>query len=159
MMATSNPALPSLYFDPDKHPDSTLKAFNDFVESFELRYDALYPEPPKISLETAIERWKLCQGDEKVKLTGDQFDEIKEGLRSADRVTKLLGMFSSKRLYQDWLSAEPSEKNRKGAKWNTFLTKMRALYKPTENPTLKNYHFRQLVQCEDETLTAFCNRV
>ena len=156
----NNPALPTLYFDPDKHPDSTLKAFNEFIETFELRYDALYPEPPKISLETAIQRWKLCQGDEKAKqMTGDEFDDIKNGIRSTDRVTKLLGMFSSKRLYQDWVSAEPSEKNRKGAQWDTFLTKMRALYKPTENPTLKNYHFRQLAQREDETLTAFCNRV
>jgi hypothetical protein len=118
-----------------------------------------YPEPPKISLETAIQRWKLTQVDEKVNLTGDQFDKIKEGIRSADRVTKHLGMFSSKRLYQDWLSAEPSEKNRNGAQWETFLTRMRTLYKPTENLTLRNYHFQQLVQSEDETLTAFCNCV
>jgi hypothetical protein len=158
-MATNNPALPTIYFDPDKHPDATLKAFNEFIESFELRYDALYPEPPKISLETAIERWKLSQEDEKNRMTGEQFDEIKEGLRSADRVTKLLGMFSSKRLYQDWVTAEPSEKNRKGAKWGTFLAKMKEFYKPTENLTLKKYHFRQLIQGEEETLTAFCNRV
>ena len=158
-MATNNPALPTIYFDPDKHPDATLKAFNKFIKSFELQYDALYPEPPKISLETAIERWKLSQEDEKNRMTGEQFDEIKEGLRSADRVTKLLGMFSSKRLYQDWVTAEPSEKNRKGAKWGTFLAKMKEFYKPTENLTLKNYHFRQLIQGEEETLTAFCNRV
>ena len=157
----NNPALPqpALYFDPDKHPDATLKAFNEFVESFELRYDALYPEPPKISLDAAIERWKLTQGDEKVKLSGDQYDEIKDGIRSTDRVTKLLGLFSSKRLYQDWVTAEPVEKNRKGAQWASFLAKIREFYKPTENHTLKNYHFRQLIQSEDETLTAFCNRV
>ena len=158
-MATNNPALPVLCFDPDQHPDATLKAFNEFVESFELRYDALYPDPPKISLETAIQRWRLTQDDDKTKLNVEAFDEIKEGLRSVDRVAKVLGLFSSKRLYQDWAAAEPSAKNRKEAKWGPFLTKMRAFYKPTENHTLKNYHFRQLTQGEDETLTAYCNHV
>ena len=159
LMMAANSTLPTLFFDPDKHPDSTLKAFNDFIESFELRYKALYPEPPKVSLEAAISRWQLCQEDEKKRLSADEYDEIKEELQSSDRVAKMLGMFSAKRFYQDWVSAEPNEKNRSKMKWDGFLAKMRAFYRPTENLTLKNYHFRQIVQHEEETFTAFCNRV
>ena len=44
-----------LFFDPDEHPESTLKAFQEFVQRFNLRYDALYPDPPKVSLEAAVE--------------------------------------------------------------------------------------------------------
>ena len=36
---------------------------------------------------------------------------------------------------------------------------MRAYYKPTENSTLKNYHFRDMRQGPEETFTAFCSRV
>ena len=109
-MMAANSTLPTLFFDSDKHPDSTLKAFNDFIESFELRYKALYPEPPKVSLEAAISRWQLCQEDEKKRLSADEYDEIKEELQSSDRVTKMLDMFLAKRFYQDWVSAEPNEK-------------------------------------------------
>ena len=37
--------IPSLFFDPDEHPEDTLKAFTGFVESFERRYNAQYPDP------------------------------------------------------------------------------------------------------------------
>ena len=36
---------------------------------------------------------------------------------------------------------------------------MKAFYKPTENPTLKNYQFRSLSQGKSESFTSFCNRV
>ena len=36
-----------LYFDPDKFTEKTLKALLEFVEDFELRYDASYPDSPK----------------------------------------------------------------------------------------------------------------
>ena len=36
---------------------------------------------------------------------------------------------------------------------------MQTYYKPTENPTLANVHFRKLQQETEETFTAFCNRV
>ena len=45
-----------LYFDPDRHPDDTHKSFVDFVKSFELRYNASYPDPPKSSIDTACEQ-------------------------------------------------------------------------------------------------------
>ena len=48
-----------LFFDPSDHPDDTLKAFDEFTQLFELRYDAQFPDPPKVSLDRAIARWKV----------------------------------------------------------------------------------------------------
>ncbi|CAB4023368.1 Hypothetical predicted protein [Paramuricea clavata] len=70
----------TLYFDPDLHPDNTLRAFDEFIQSFELRYDAQYPDPPKTSLDAAIERWKLA-----------------------------CIFISSKRLFADWKVAKPDD--------------------------------------------------
>ena len=50
--------VPSLQFDPDQHPHATLKAFNEFIEQYEFRYEAQYPEPPKSIMDGAILQWK-----------------------------------------------------------------------------------------------------
>lgn len=147
----------TLYFDPDLHPDATLGAFNEFTQCFELRYDAQYPDPPKVSLDAAIERWKLAHDDAKPSLA--EYDTIRDEWRSRDRVAKLLGIFSSKRLFADWKVAEPDDTKRAKAKWEYFVTKMQNYYKPTENLTLKNYQFRSLTQGTQEAFPAFCNRV
>ena len=152
----------SLFFDPDEHPDNTLKAFNEFTQMFELRYNAQYTDPPKVSIESAIERWKLINATEiqpNPKPTVVQYDQIRAEWRSKDRVTKFLGMFSSSRLYTDWQAALPNARDRDTATWQQFLTAMQDYYKPTENPTLKNYQFRALAQETTETFPAFCNRV
>ena len=39
------------------------------------------------------------------------------------------------------------------------MNKIRAYYKPTENPVLVNYQFRALSQHDGETFHGFCNRV
>lgn len=70
-----------------------------------------------------------------------------------------LGMYSSKRLYFDWQAAQPDESTRKLATWTEFKTLLRTCYKPTENLTLKNFHFRALTQEPQETFPAFCNRI
>ena len=44
-----------LFFDPDDHLENTLKDFQEFIQPSALHYDALYPDPPKVSLEAAIE--------------------------------------------------------------------------------------------------------
>ena len=137
MMAERN----SLVFDPDLHPDDTLKAFNEFIQTFELRYEATYPDPPKSSLDVAIERWRITQAAEDVKPTIEQYDNIREEWQSKDKVTKFLGIYSSKRFYSDWKMAEQDENRRKGMKWETFIEKMQAYYKPRENSTLKNFQF------------------
>ena len=40
-----------------------------------------------------------------------------------------------------------------------FLKQVRSYYKPTENPIILNFEFRQLVQVNNETVSAFCKRV
>ena len=147
----------TLYFDPDLHPDDNLRAFDKFIQCFELRYDAQYPDPPKISLDSAIERWKLEHDD--TKPTVAEYDNIRAEWRSKDRGAKLLGIFSSKRLFADWKVAEQDESKRAKANWEYFKLKMQNYYKPTENLTLKNHQFRSLTQDTQESFPAFCNRV
>ena len=98
------------HFDPDLHPDDTLKAFNEFTQSFSLRYEAQYPDPPKVSIDAAIARWKLAH--EAANPTLAEYDELRNEWRSKDRVAKFLGMFSSRRMYADWQVAEPDETKR-----------------------------------------------
>ena len=146
-----------LHFDPDHHPNDLLKAFSEFVQDFVLRYDAKFPDPPKVSLDSAIERWKLLNEDKKPNL--DEYDAIVDGWKSHDKVAKFLGIYSSRRMYSDWKAAEPSEKARKESNWEEFTRKMEAYYKPTENLTMKNFMFRSLSQEKNETFIAYCNRV
>ena len=77
-----NPVTTALCFNPDDHPDATLKAFDDFVQMYELRYDAQYPDPPKVSIDAAIERWKLTQQNAEARPTIDQYDEIRDDWHS-----------------------------------------------------------------------------
>ena len=154
-MATSSPA--KLYFDPDLHPDDTLKTFVEFIKMYELRYDASYPDPPKVAMEQALERWKIIHPEQTPSIK--DYDELRDEWRSHDKVAKLLGLFSSMRLYSDWELAEPDEKTRKQAGWDVFITKMKAFYQPTENTTLKHYQFRSLSQEQNETFNAFAIRV
>ena len=154
--------MQSIIFDPHKHPEDTLKAFNEFAEVFELRYNAQFPDPPKVSLDATIERWKVENTTTDVpnpKPNIQEYDNLRNEWRSKDRVAKVLGMFSTKRLYNDWLAAHPNSDTRMNAKWDDFLQEMRQYYKPTENSTLKNYHFRDLSQGLEEAFPGFCNRI
>ena len=46
-----------LFFYPELHTEDTLKAFLDFTQKFTPQYNAQFPDPPKVPLELAIERW------------------------------------------------------------------------------------------------------
>ena len=151
-----------IFFDPDEHPEDTLKAFEEFIKVFSLRYEAQYPDPPKVSLELAIQRWKVLNTTEtntSPNPTVDQYDKISSEWKEKDKVKKLLGMFSSHKLYEDWCIAEPNESTRLNAKWPEFVRAIKAYYKPTENQTLKHFHFRAVYQFPDENFPRFCNRV
>ena len=151
-----------LFFDPAEHPDDTLKSFNDFIQLFELRYNAQFPDPPKVSLDTALTRWKITNTSEAnpdPKPSLEQYDNIVSTWQSKDKVAKMLGMFSSTRFHSDWVAAKPDEEQRKTATWDVFLNDMRVYYQPTENLTLKNYHFRSLNQSPSESFASFCNKV
>ena len=159
---SGEPRCDQVFFDPDKHPVDTLKAFEEFVELFELRYDAQFPDPPKVSMDAALQRWAFTKATDEIpnpKPSLDEYDEIREEWRSKDKVAKLLGMYSSKRFHADWRAAKPEERSRKVASWDMFIESMRQYYKPTENTTLKNFQFRTITQLPQETFPAFCNRV
>ena len=159
-MDASNPnpqGVPKLQFDPDKYPHSTLKAFNEFIEQYEFRYDAQYPEVPKHVLDNAVEKWK-SENDNAAVIPIATKETLKADIRSRDKVRKLLGFFATLRLQQDWKAAEPVEANR-NCTWKHFVDQMQAYYKPTENSTLGNYEFRQLHQNRGEAFHAFCNRI
>ena len=53
-----------LFCNPDQHPEDTLKAFEEFIQLFKLRYDAQFPDPPKVSMDAAIDRWKVANTTE-----------------------------------------------------------------------------------------------
>lgn len=155
-------SMQQLYFDPNLYPEDTLKAFTEFVKKFQLRYDAKYPDPPKVSLDAAIARWKVEKTTEQNPNPTpnlQEYDAIRDVWRKKDRVAKFLGFHSSTRFYEDWLIACPNETTRSTRLWPDFVEEMKTFYRPTENMTLKNFHFRTLTQEETEAFPAFCNRV
>ena len=161
-MSETQPQSHSLFFDPSNHPDDTLKAFTEFTKTFQLRYAAQFPDPPKVSLDSALQRWKIANTTEALpdpRPTLQQYDEVVANWQSKDKVAKFLGMFSSTNFYNDWLAAQPDENLRNNAGWTELVTYMTENYKPTENLTLKNYHFRSLAQESGQTFAAFCNHV
>ena len=144
-----------LFFDPDDHPENTLKAFQEFIQRFELRYDGY---PPKISLEAAIERWKILEAtlenpSPKANLIfantlkhTTKYEIFWESIHQGDYTRTGV-----------WL-----HQRRKRGKMHSgkilFITNS-AYYKPTENLTLKHFHFRSNIQKYSETFIAFYNRV
>ena len=161
-MNDKQPQSNELLFDPTNHPDDSLKAFNEFVQTFQLRYAAQFPDPPKVSLDAAINRWKIANTTELIadpKPTLAQYDQVVADWQSKDKVAKFLGMFTSKHFYNDWVAAQPDETLRNNAGWADMIGYMKEYYKPTENLTLKNFHFRSLAQESGKTFAAFCNEV
>ena len=146
-----------LQFNPDKHPHSTLKSFNEFVDQYEFRYNAQFTEPPKAALDAAGVKWK--SEHENADPNDAQKDTTRNTWISINRVRKLLGFFATLRLQQDWKAAEADTAVRNNCTWDMFLQKMRAYYKPTENRIIRNFEFRQITQNRRETFNAFCNRV
>ena len=69
-LATSNTdfcgiGIPSVQYNQDKHPHSTLKAFNDFIGQFEFCYNAKYPQPSRNATENSISKWKASNSNYK----------------------------------------------------------------------------------------------
>ena len=147
----------NVFFDPDLHPDDTLKSFVDFVKAFGLRYEAAYPDPPKVSLDAALNRWKLTNENADPSLA--QYDRIVDEWKGKDMVKKCLGMFSAPRLNSDWEIAQPDEATRKAASWDVFVGTIKQYYQPTENLSVKHFQFRSLSQNSDESFPSFCIRV
>ena len=97
--------------------------------------------PPKVSLDAAIERWKLttatdAQPDPKPNLantttfvpSGDPRIELQSSLECFVQPVDL---------YTYWQVALPDPRD--SVTWSQFLDAMRTYYQPTENLTLKNH--------------------
>ena len=113
-------------------------------------------------MEVCLQRWKFTNRTTEVpepKPNLEQYNQICEDWQAKDKVAKLLGMFSSHKLFEDWCVAELEETTRKTSTWTDFVAKMKVYYKPTENITLKHFNFRALSQQQDENFPRFCNRV
>ena len=93
------------------------------MQDFELPYDAKYTDPSKVSLEAAVERWKIVNAGRAI--TVEEYDTITDELKSKDRVAKFLGIYTSRRLFSDWKVSEPDEALRKSSTWSDFVTKVR----------------------------------
>ena len=93
---TENTCSTAMYYDPDIYPDDTLKAFNEYIQMYELRYDAQYPDPPKVLLDAAIERWKLTAGAKDMKIDHEQHNAIRKNGVPKTKSRKCLGCFRRK---------------------------------------------------------------
>ena len=120
--ATTPRGIQNLQFSPDRFPHATLKAFNEFIEQYEFRYEAQYPEPPKHANEACSTKWTATINEEPI-YTDMEF--IKNTWISKDKVKKVLGFFATARLIQDWKAAEPNEVLSKDCTWDYFLQKLR----------------------------------
>ena len=69
-----------------------LKAFQEFIQCFQLWYNALYPDPPKESLEAAIKQWKITATSENA-----------SPKRSLEQNKKTRKTFKKKKLYGPFL--------------------------------------------------------
>ena len=153
----------AVMFDPNKHCNDSCKAFKAFCTRFELRYNAQYPDPPPSAMESSVQRWRILnpptEENPRPNITIDQYDELKAAWKSQDMVRKALGMFSSEQLFSDWEIAQPDPNVRSNATWEAFKTTMETFYAPSDNPTLKNFQFRDLKQKDGESFPTFCIRV
>ena len=75
-------------------------------------------------MEAAIQQWKITSATaDNSSPTPDveHYDKITLEWKEKDNVKKLLGMFSSHRLYEDWCVAEPDEGVRLNARWPAYV--------------------------------------
>ena len=153
---TTPSGIQNLQFNPDQFSHATLKAFNEFIEQYKFRYEVQYPEPLKHAIEASITKWTATTKKEP---RHTDMEAIKNTWISKDKIKKLLGSFATARLIQDWKAAEPNDVLSRDCTWDYFLQKLRSYHKPTENPIIQNFEFRQLVQAKNETFSPFSNRV
>ena len=81
--------------------------------------------------------WQNKLEKKATEVSPDQYDVIVDAWKEKDKVAKLLGLYSSRRFYNDWMVAAPVEAERKAANFDILVQKMRKYYAPTENLTLK----------------------
>lgn len=70
-----------------------------FKQTYQLKYEAQYTDTPKVSVDSAIERWKSANPDKKLDM--DHYDNITLEWIQKHMVVKFLTIFSSPRLLID----------------------------------------------------------
>ena len=108
-----------LKFNPDKHPHVTSKAFNDFIEQFEFRYNAQCTELSRNVIENVILKWRALNN--KHEPSEKDIETVRNKWVSKDKVRKLLVFFLSPRLQQDWKATEPNPELLTNAEWDYLL--------------------------------------
>ena len=65
-------------------------------------------------MDAAITRWKSLTPQPRIQIQNQpyDYDRLRDNWRSKDKVTKFLGLFSSKRFHTDWHAALPDENQR-----------------------------------------------
>ena len=132
MTTTRDEACSRLHFDPNKHPENMLKAFQELLQCFPLRWHTL-PRPTKGLIWSSHRKVENQSGYTWKSITKpnlEQFDEMCEDTKLRDKIAKFLGMNSWSRLHTDWCMTVTTETARKSAKWNEFVTTMTQYYKP-----------------------------
>ena len=66
--ATTPRGIKNLQRNPERFPHATLKVFNKFIEQYEFRYEAQYPEPPKHAIEACITKWTATTKKEPIQI-------------------------------------------------------------------------------------------
>ena len=111
----------NLKFNPDLFPHATLKTFNKFIEQYEFWYEEQCPEPQKHAMEACITKWTATTKKEPAH---KDIEFIQKKWISKDKVKKLLGLFATTRLIQDWKAAEPNDMLSRDCTWDHFLKKL-----------------------------------
>ena len=122
-------------FDPNRHQDGLLEAFDEFAAQFSYVYDALNREAPN-----------ALQPAHKVVWV------------ERDKRKVFLGRYSDRNLqkrYEDMTAPE----ERESMTFTRMVEKFRREFRLNSNTTLANFRFRKLQQLPDESFDVFAIRV
>ena len=149
--ATTTRGIQNLQFNPDGFPPWLFtKSLNN--TSFVTKHNNLNLR--NMQLKLVLQMW---QQQQRKNLKIQMLNLKNNMLISKDKVKTLLGFIAITRLIQDWEGAEPNEVLSRDCTWDHFLKNLRSYFKPTENPIIRNFEFRQ--QIKNDTFSTFCNRV
>ena len=90
------------------YSDNTLKKFKEFIQTYQLRYEALHSDSPKVSMDSAIQKWKLVNPESKLDMNLYGSEWIHK-----DMAANFLGIFSLAITFDDRQKAITDERDRK----------------------------------------------
>ena len=90
------------------YSNNTLKKFKEFIQAYQLRYEALHSDSPKVSMDSAIQKWKLVNPESKLDMNLYGSEWIHK-----DMAANFLGIFSLAITFDDRQKAITDERDRK----------------------------------------------